>query len=402
MKTQQNFGLLGSLYVAQYLPIAFFFQALPVFFRQQGVSLDAIGLIMFLALPWMLKFLWSPLVDRYGWTKWGHYRSWIIAMQSLLVLTLITCAVFDIKENLSMVLIGLFLVCLFASTQDIATDALAIGFLDPSERGFANGIQSGGNYLGGIIGGGGLLILLNLWGWTNSLLVMAFLILLLMIPVLLHQEHPIIRTTERRPNFMTLVNFCRRPRMGTWLLVLLLYMMGSNSTNVMFRSLLVDIGLSLSDIGLLTGVVGYSAGLVGAIFAGFLIKPLGRKRSLIIFGLLQTMSVASLLLPAVGFTALPVLYLVAIAFQLIVSMAYTIVSTIMMDNSSQNTPGTDYTLQVAVLYIGSLAMSGISGFIAEAIGYTGLFAVSTVICLVSVVVTAKIFTTFPTEKLETI
>jgi MFS transporter, PAT family, beta-lactamase induction signal transducer AmpG len=76
--------LLASLYVAQFLPVAFFGQTIPVFLRQQGVSLELIGLTSLLSLPWMLKVLWSPLIDRYGWTKWGHYKFWIVLMQSLM------------------------------------------------------------------------------------------------------------------------------------------------------------------------------------------------------------------------------------------------------------------------------------------------------------------------------
>ncbi|MBE9171411.1 hypothetical protein IQ238_29280 [Pleurocapsales cyanobacterium LEGE 06147] len=60
----------------------------------------------------------------------------------------------------------------------------------------------------------------------------------------------------------------------------------------MFQPLLVDLGFSLADIGLLTGVIGFSAGMVGAPLAGVLITPLGRKRSLIIFGILQSVAIA--------------------------------------------------------------------------------------------------------------
>ncbi|PMB26480.1 MFS transporter, partial [Fischerella thermalis CCMEE 5319] len=348
-----KFGLLATLYIFQFLPIAFFFQALPVFLRQQGVSLEAIGLTNLVALPWMLKFLWSPLVDRYGWTKWGHYKSWILAMQSLLAVTLSVCAMLNVQANFSLLLVCLLLVCLWAATQDIATDALAIGFLDESDRGIGNGIQNAGGYLGFILGGGGMLILLNRWGWKASLLMLAALMLLALIPVVPHKERIIPAKTDH-PSFKALVNFCRRPGMCLWLLILVLYPLGDSMANAMFKPLLVDIGLSLEEIGWLLGVVSAGIGILGALAAGFLINPLGRKRSLIVFGVMQTIAVTAYILPTVGVTNLPALYLVGISSALSHSMANTALFTVMMDESNLETAGTDYTLQTAAYIIGHM------------------------------------------------
>jgi len=400
-KIATKIGLLGSLYVSQFLPIAFFFQTLPVFLREQGVSLTAIGFTNLLALPWMLKFLWSPLVDRYGWTKWGHYKSWILAMQSLLALTLAVCAVLDVRANFWLLLVCCLLVCFFAATQDIATDALAVGLLDPSERGIGNGIQSAGGYLGFILGGGGMLILLNRWGWKVSLAILAGLTLLALIPVLPHRERVIPQVSLNHPGFKALVNFFRRPGMGCWLFIVVLYPVGESMASAMFRPLLVDIGLSLAEIGWLLGVVSYSVGIVGAIAAGFLIKPLGRKRSLIIFGLAQAGTVLAYILPAIGLTNLPILYLVSMGAQLAHSMAIAVLFTVMMDESNLETAGTDYTLQTAAYVIGHMGIAALSGLIAKAVGYTGLFLICAGICLVSVAIVARNFDSATSKVLIT-
>jgi PAT family beta-lactamase induction signal transducer AmpG len=387
----KKFGLLASLYVAQFLPVAFFMQTLPVFLRQQGVSLEAIGLINLLSLPWTLKVLWSPIVDCYGWTRWGHYKSWILAMQSLLVVTLIFCASLNIQTHFVLLMVGILLATSFAATQDIATDALAIGMLEPSERGLGNSIQTAGSYLGGILGGGGLLVLLDYWGWTGSLLTMALSVLLLLIPILFYRENLLSYKSDLDLSWKVFVKFFSRPGIGRWIVVLLLYMMGVTIANTMFRPLLVDLGLSLAQIGVMSGIVAYSAGLLGAFVGGFLIKPLGRKQSLILFGVLMAMANAAFILPTLGFTSLPVLYLVSIGFQLAYSMALIPMYTVMMDNSRQGTAGFDYTLQVSIVFIGSLIAGSMSGFIAGAIGYQGAFAISVGITLVGVAVIAKSF-----------
>jgi MFS family permease len=79
--TASTLTLLGSLYFAQGLPFGFFTQALPVMMRKTGFSLGQIGLTSLLAMPWALKFLWAPAVDRYWSARLGRRRSWILPLQ---------------------------------------------------------------------------------------------------------------------------------------------------------------------------------------------------------------------------------------------------------------------------------------------------------------------------------
>lgn len=377
--------LLASLYVAQFLPVAFFGQTIPIFLRQQGVSLELIGLTSLLSLPWMLKVLWSPLIDRYGWTKWGHYKFWIVLMQSLMGIAIAVCAFLDLETNFTLLLVGMSLAIALAATQDIATDALAIELLKPSERGFGNSIQGAGAYLGGILGGGVILILLDSWGWTKSLLVMASSIFLLIFPVVFHQENVTIPKTRSKLSLAALAGFFQQPGMVRWILILVVYMMGVTIANTMSRPLLVDLGMSMKDIGVMNGIVSFGGGFVGSILGGFLIKPLGRKRGLIVFGVLIAVAIAFWTLPTLGFTSLPVLYLVAIGLHFSYSMACIPMFAIAMDHSRQGNAGFDYTLQVTIIFIGSLLAGSFSGFIAKACGYLGAFAIAASLSLVGVV-----------------
>ena len=189
LRSRTKFILLGSLYTSQFLPAAFFFQALPNFLRQQGASLQVIGLLSLLTLPWILKFLWAPLVDRYGSRRWGHYKSWIVVTQCLLCLTLIACASIDSISSDAFVLFqGVFLVVTLAATQDIATDAIAVRMLLPSERGWGNGIQSAARAVGGLLGGGIMLLALDRLGWQVSVWILAGGVMLALLPLLWYHE----------------------------------------------------------------------------------------------------------------------------------------------------------------------------------------------------------------------
>lgn len=348
------------------------------------MSLANIGLLSFLSLPWMLKVVWSPFIDRYGKTRTRHYKNWIVVMQGLSVLSIFLCSLLDLNTHLQLSIVGMALSITCAATQDIATDALAVNILSPGERGLGNGVQNAGGYMGGILGGGLLLMLLDEWGWQNSLMVLGTGLLLLLLPIAFYKEQ--IRVTPHQPSFdgRGLLNFFRQPGMGQWVILLLIYTMGVTISNTMFRPFLVDLGLSLAEIGILYGIVGYSAGIVGSLIGGVAVKALGRQRSLLLFSTAIVVATALFILPTLGMTGQLMLYTAAIGLQLSYSMAYTVLSTIMMDKSRPAMAGFDYTLQVTLVFIGSLLAGGLSGYMVEAIGYRNTFIVSTVISLVTV------------------
>ncbi|BAY85862.1 hypothetical protein NIES267_53680 [Calothrix parasitica NIES-267] len=386
--------LLAALYTAQFIPTTFFIQTVPVFMRQQNMSLDAIGFLSFLILPSALKFLWSPFIDRYSLPKLGHYRGWIIFFQLLLAIVTFGCAFIDIENNFSTLVIFMFLAFLLSSSQDIATDALAVNLLEPNERGIGNAIQSGGNIFGAIIGGGGVLILLDRVGWKYSLMIMSVTMLLTLIPVLLYPEA--VKNKPKKSNFFKsyfhpFITFLSRPKALPWLLVLVLYMGGEMMSGTMLRPLFVDRGLSLSEIGVMLGIVSYSARIVSALTAGVLITKLGRINSLILFGLAASMATLLYIIPANGVSNLPILYAVTIIANALQGMAYTALLSAMMDKCDRNTAATDYTLQVSVVSIGGVAASMLSGKIASSTGYAGMFIISAAVSLLSVLVIFKFF-----------
>ena len=385
-------ALLSSLYISQYISLMFFVQAIPVFMREQGASLESIGLIYLLALPILLKVLWSPFIDRYGYTRWGHYRFWIITFQLLLAAVAAVCAFVSLQSNFILLYGLLMVMSTLAASQDIATDALAVGLLTPSERGWGNGIQMAGNYLGGMLGGGVMLVLLNQLGWERSLFALALMVVVALVPILRHREKlPPKKATDKATNvWLDLVHFYRRPGMWRWLMLLTLYVIGGNMAASMFRPLLVDVGLSLTDIGWLLGVVGNGASIFGAVISGLLVVSLGRRRSLLVFGLFQILAILICLLPAAGVSNRPILYFVIIVAGFASSAVFTVSSTVMMDKSRLAMAGTEYTAQTSMVYFGSFLAAGISGFIASKIGYQGLFGVSAAVALLAVILISRV------------
>jgi MFS transporter, PAT family, beta-lactamase induction signal transducer AmpG len=157
--------LFTLLYFSEGAPIGFIWWALPTLLRTRGVALERITtLTSILILPWVGKFLWSPLVDTWRTPRWG-FRAWIISAQLLMGVTLLPLIWFDPIEHFSLWFVLLLCHALAAATQDVAIDALAINVVPESQRGLLNGSMQAGMLLGRSLFGGGALLVATRLGW---------------------------------------------------------------------------------------------------------------------------------------------------------------------------------------------------------------------------------------------
>ncbi|XP_074645426.1 major facilitator superfamily domain-containing protein 3-like [Tubulanus polymorphus] len=154
-----NIMLLTFLYFVQGLPYGFQARFLPLYLRAQGVSLTNLSFFKLLLVPWLCKALWAPLVDRYG-TK----RLWLFWSMFGLMVTCAICA-FIPRDFIPVLSLLLFVMNLFAATQDIAVDGIAIQILTAEELGHGNTAQVVGYKIGSIVGGGLLVWLMDVLGW---------------------------------------------------------------------------------------------------------------------------------------------------------------------------------------------------------------------------------------------
>ncbi|MGB4342651.1 MAG: MFS transporter [Moraxellaceae bacterium] len=386
-------GLLLTLYVCQGLPTGVFSQALPAILRRYDVPLTVIGLSGLLAMPWALKFLWAPWVESHFSARWGQRRSWILPMQLLGIAMLLLMAFFDpyrlaTTQGVSEFFVLMFLVNLFAATQDIATDGLAVRTLDFHERGLGNGVQVAGYRLGLIIGGGLLLYLIGSWDWRWSFMLMAFLLCVLTLPVWRFREPAAeVSRHERLPYWKIYTSFFDRPGLVGWLVVLVTYKAGESLGSAMVKPMLVDMGLDLKQIGLMVSMVGSVAALTGALLGGWLTAVIGRYYAIIGFGALQALGVAAYAWlswqhDAGAAVSLPMIYAINALEHFVSGMAMAALLTAVMDLSRPDHAGADFTVQVSILAIFGGSFYLAAGFVAQALGYTGYFLVSGALALV--------------------
>jgi RhtX/FptX family siderophore transporter len=391
--TAAKLTLLGSLYFSQGLPFGFFTQALPAMLRAKGVSLGEIGLSSLLAVPWALKFVWAPVVDRVWWRWAGRRTSWIVPLQLASAVLLLALGTLGLAEQLPPLLAAVFLLNLFAATQDIATDGLAVDLLAARERGLANGLQVAGYRAGMIVGGGVLLLLHDRLGGNGTFLAMGALTLAATLPVLWVREPEAPAPAARADS--SAWSFFRRPEARRILTVLVTYKAGEAFATGMLRPFLTDAGLTLADLGWLLGTVGFVAGLAGALAGGALVNRLGRRTALVSFGLLQALTVAGYAVLASGPMSRALLTSLCAAEHFAGGMATAALFTAMMDWSSTETSATDYTIQASAVVIATGAASALAGFSAQALGYAGHFTLATALALGAVAVVQR---TFPSSR----
>jgi PAT family beta-lactamase induction signal transducer AmpG len=379
MSTTQKYALLSCLYIAQGLPFGFFTTALPVLLRNQGMELRTIGFTSILVLPWALKFLWAPALD-----KWGTRRGWIIVANLCAVgsLLLLSCLPLErlVGDGVVWLFGAFFILNVFSATQDIATDGLAVNLLTERERGIGNGIQVAGYRVGMILAGGVLLAWFSVLGWRYSLWVLAGLILLATAPILaakesLNQQHHL---PLRRADF---VAFFSRPNLGLWLLIVCFYKFGDGFAGTMVRPLLVDLGLSIEELAMIFGRVGFAAGLAGALIGGALVNRLGRYPALLAFGLLQALALSSWALVAEGYDSMAWLYTLSALEHFVGGLATAALFTAMMDHCRLDCAASDYTIQACLVVLMTMVATALSGLSAEALGYSAHFLLAGVMTL---------------------
>ena len=177
--------LLLGVYTVQSLIGAMTFQGLPGVLRAAGHSTDQIGLIFLFMLPWVLKFLWAPAVDRYRHGDTSANRRFLLVGIGAQVTLLAILALTSPTDTLALALVALGTLALVASTVDNGVDGFAVESLREGHRGWGNAMQIGGGFLGAVLGGGAFLILIDYASWSVAVLTMA------LVAALATMSHPV-------------------------------------------------------------------------------------------------------------------------------------------------------------------------------------------------------------------
>lgn len=388
--TRYNWVLLFSLYITQYVAMGFFLIALVAIMREQGYSLESLSVIYLLGLFWVFKFLWAPVIDRWTLPGRGHFRSWLLLLQFLMVVVLLVIS----QQSLDGPFIQLFLYCLLlaflSATQDIAADGLSCSLLLPTERGAGNGIQSAGGLIGNMLGGGGVLMLYPWLGWQGSLYLLAAGTSVSLILLLFFREpdtRPVVQGVGNI--FRYIRTFWKQPGYGNWLVLLLIFPAGMGLAYGLLTPLLVDVGWRMEQIGLVMNVIGSLVGILASFLTGWLLHRYARRRVLLSSALFQCAALLFLLLPVFGHTDFLSVSLAIGLYYFAFTAMTTVLMTLMMDHASSATPSTDYAVQFGLNSLLSYSMAAVSMLLAAWLGYGGVIMLALLMGLSGLLLSLK-------------
>ena len=386
-KENIKYGVMLNLYLAQSIPMSFFATVLPVIMRENHFSLTSIGLIQLVKLPWLLKFIWAPLVDATQ-EKTKPYKKWIFGSELFYALAIFSVAFFDLQTDFKLIIILLLLAFTASATQDIATDAFSYLILKKNERGTGGSVQTIGNFLGAVIGSGLLLIIYHYFGWKMLIGALAVFVVLALIPLWLYKPQQIQPTKKniQKVKFRDLYRFFKQPYMKYRVAMLLLIYSGIIGILTMLKPWMVDLGYNIKEIGIYSGLIGPASGVFFAYLAGKLIKMKGHKYILKlllvlflfinIYFYLISRQMPSYLLLQIGIISIWGTY----------SMTTVFVYAFLMDSIRAGREGTDFTLQIVLAHIGSLFIAVFSGKLSHVFGYSGLYFTGTVVSLILLII----------------
>lgn len=385
-KNWQKFPVLFSLYIAQSVPMSFFSTVVPVIMRQENYSLESIGFLQLVKLPWILKFLWAPFIDNHA-TNRKQIRRWIVLSEIFYAVIIISIGFFDLATDFKLIVFFLILAFIASATQDIATDIFAILVLKPSERGIGNSMQSAGSFMGSLLGTGVLLLAYYYFGWQNLLFLLAAFVVFAIAPLFFYKPNLRIDSQEkRRVKIKDVFLFFNNKVSSKRLLLLIFYYSSIIGILAMLKPYMVDLGYNVKQIGFMSGILGTSVAATSAFLSGMIIKKIGRKISIYLFASINFLAALYFFFLSQNTPSITGLYLGICLLWGAYGLSSVIIYTTSMDMVRKNSEGTDFTVQIVVTHLSSMLIAIFSGHLGQRLGYTGLFGSEAIFGLITFIV----------------
>lgn len=276
------------------LPLGLSGTALQAWFAVDGVDVVTIGFLALVGQPYVYKFIWAPMMDKWRLPFLGLRRGWMISTQIALIGVLCAMALLSPKQEPYMLAFLALCLAFLSATQDIAIDAYRTELLKPDERGMGTAMAVSGYRVAMLVSGGLTLILADYVGFSFTYFLMAALMGIGILATLWAKE-PI---AYRQPPasfvdacILPFKEFLTRKHALALLAFVILYKLGDAFASTLTTTfLLKGVGFSLKEVGLINKTGGLISTLFGVFVGGIMMVRLGLFRSLLFFGIIQALT----------------------------------------------------------------------------------------------------------------
>ncbi|WP_051038500.1 AmpG family muropeptide MFS transporter [Gloeocapsa sp. PCC 7428] len=370
--------------VSSGLPLLLTSKTLQAWMTVEGVDLKSIGLFSLVALPYSLKFLWAPILDRFALPFLGRRRGWLIALQIGLILAIAFMGFQQPAQALQLLAINALFVAFFSATQDIAGDAYRADVLAEKEMGAGAAVFVLGYRVALLITGSLALILADRISWTSVYLLMASVMIIGVIGTLIAPEpegHIQLPASLSEAVLLPFGEFFQRLGALTGFFILcfiVLYKLGDALVNNMSTPFLLQIGFTQTDIGAIQGGMGLIATIVGALAGGAILSKIGINRSLWVFGGLQAISNLAYFMQAQLGRNYPFMVLTINIENFCAGLGTAAFVAFLMSLCNQRFSATQYALLSSLMAVSRDILVAPAGALAESTGWSLFFIISIV------------------------
>ena len=355
------------------LPYMLIFSTLSIWLRDVGIDLTIIGFFAWISLTYSLKFLWSPLVDRYSvpiFQYFGSRKSWIILMQILIFIFLICLSRADPTRDISYLATFAILIALAGSFQDIAIDAFRIELANIEEQGNLAAYYQFGYRAAILTATSFALIYAENYSWSSAYFLMAVLMLLGLIALLITPERANHEKKELSffENFLEPIkDFVKRFNLfaaSILLLIIATYRLTDIVMGPMANPFYIDMGFSLTEIGSVVKIVALVASIIGLFLGGILIKNFGLYKSLLFGAFAVMISNVFFSIVAISEPNLNLLSIIVFTDSFSAGVVGTVNIAFLTSLVSKKFTATQYALLTSFMMLPGKIFSGFSGVLA--------------------------------------
>ncbi|MGA0023376.1 MAG: AmpG family muropeptide MFS transporter [Burkholderiales bacterium] len=366
------------------LPLLLTGSVLQAWLKDGGVDLTRIGLFALVGLPYTLKFLWSPLFDRYT-PLLGRRRGWLALMQVALAGALFLLgSAQPTADHLSLVMVAGLLVAFFSASQDIVVDAYRRESLGESELGLGSALYVNGYRVGMLLAGGGGLILADWLSFETMYRLMAGCMLACVAVTLLAPEPQLPDGRPRSLREAVVLPFKDYfARQGAWLILafILLYKLGDTMASAMTVPFYLDLGYSKTEIGAVVKLFGFWATIAGGTLGGIWILRAGMRQALWVFGIGQMLSTLGFVILAYSPLSAGALAAVVAVENLTAGMGTAAFVGFMAALTDRRFTATQYALLTSLMGVPRVLLAAPTGWFAQELGWPVFFLLCALIAI---------------------
>ncbi|NUP11800.1 MAG: MFS transporter [Polyangiaceae bacterium] len=376
----------SSTYFAEGLPFSIVHKVSSEFLVHLGVSAQLVGLFQLAHVPWNLKFVWAPLVDRFGTTK-----RWMVAAQLAIAACTLFLAAFASTFVPWAFGTGLMLIAVFAATNDIAVDGYFLRRLKKERQDSLAGVRVGAYRVALMVGSGGIVTLGGLYGFQVAFgaagLIMGGLAL----------AHGVFLAKDRAEEGSSSVSgivqraaksFFSQRGIGVAMVVLLTYRAGDALMFAMNAKFLAELGLSTATRGVINGTFGTVASIGGSLTGAAIIARVSFARAFVPITAAQSGAILLYVLLAVTRPSLPFVAAVVLVEQFIAGVGISAFFVFITRLCQGEQKATQYAFASSLMSVAMLGAGAGSGFLFASFGSAKFFFVAFLASLPGMLATA--------------